>query len=94
MRFSVGEIAIFAVNKCNCPRCAPLTGQECEVKVIHPRMGDFVGGRWAAVTGDYGVIFSDGTALIVADYQLRKKKPPEEPASFTCNNDIEEEQTA
>lgn len=86
LRFKVGEIAILAVSS------KGREGEECTITAIrHAKRGSNTddGGKLVWDT-DYWGHFSFGV-FSLADWQLRKKNPPSEPASLTRQNGIEEE---
>lgn len=84
MNFSLGEIAIFAVARTAFG--VPHVGKEVTVAMVGPfdpnRAYLFRMKRFTGWMGDYIVETSEGVALKVYAWQLRKRRPPEEPTSL------------
>lgn len=90
-KFRVGEIAILLPIE-----VSAITGleiyvnQDVEVIVINPA----VRGRCFHELHDYSVMASDGHKILCDEYELKKKKPPEEDARewFDKNIDVTEKE--
>ncbi|HEY4145203.1 hypothetical protein [Pinirhizobacter sp.] len=94
LRFSIGDIAVFAVARCSDSN--RFIDRECIVRMIgpyargqilpHPVKGNPC---FVDADGDYVVVFANGLAACPLDWQLRKLDPPAEPESITRREDAE-----